>query len=509
MYTSDYPSLGSLHRLMAYWVLTGSLIAIVWLTRISLVCSLIRIIPPSNSLRPMSYIVMVISALTGIAIFIQRILLCHQDHGWQALPHPQCTSEHLAIMATEISLELFCDIITVALFLRAIIVLETETLNCWSLVVGSFFGALLMASGSIAHAVFLIPNTGILEPFTATVQAFSSLIATNFPAFIVFFSLLQHSRIDDLDKAREQEQKFYAQYKTVRLGNPFSFKDIGSPAKLRAFSPTSRRTSSFFSPQHPPDSVRCISPLPSPAPMTAAIKKPLRAVKRFSDAPSIKEPQPDAEEQYLTGFFEEEQQQVDRLRGRLRRPETSNFSNRMSPALCSSVDDDTLRISSFFRDISPSPDSPRIPPSIASTVDTDELSLSAYSILINSPTFGIHSVSFRGPLSSFCLGGNSALSEEITSLASSGSPTGPIARSLIKSPVSSTSAYSTSCYSQADSRGDFESGEVCFPRMPGPTYPMQPSSGNRCRSPFQLPVGILAAMQQKEIARHLSRPTPF
>ncbi|KAE9408838.1 hypothetical protein BT96DRAFT_624375 [Gymnopus androsaceus JB14] len=159
---------------VAYWVLSGTFIAIVWLTRLSLVCSLLRIIP--RSIRPIAYIASAVFSLMGIALFIQEITLCHSDTSWESLGgmNLQCSGNQ-AIMATEIALEFFSNIALVTMLIRIIAIFKTVALRRL-VILAILIGSLLISGGSIAHAVYLIQNTGLLARFTASIQASSSLI---------------------------------------------------------------------------------------------------------------------------------------------------------------------------------------------------------------------------------------------------------------------------------------------------------------------------------------------
>ncbi|KAE9408835.1 hypothetical protein BT96DRAFT_1013007 [Gymnopus androsaceus JB14] len=352
---TDYLGVGPLNqsqhnRLMAYWVLSGTFIAIVWLTRLSLVCSLLRIVP--RSIRPIAYIASAVFSLMGIALFIQEIMLCHSDTSWESLGgmNLQCSGNQ-AIMATEIALEFFSNIALVTMLIRIIAIFKTVALRRL-VILAILIGSLLISGGSIAHAVYLIQNTGLLARFTASIQASSSLIIINLQVLVVFFSLLTDPGREDPDNLSMRNRDS----QTALLSTSYARL---SGLKLRIGSPTE---SSFFTPEK--SSVYHLNPLPQ-----------LQCDRNSDSSQYSQETQPDEQGTRLSTFFSGDLHSAD---------------SRISSAMSSTTDGQATQLSTFFREhfrFDRANDKREKSPAIPSTLFSDDISLSRYPFLNRPPSF--------------------------------------------------------------------------------------------------------------------------
>ncbi|THU97126.1 hypothetical protein K435DRAFT_857928 [Dendrothele bispora CBS 962.96] len=181
----------------AYWAFSVMNISVIWLSRIGLSLTLIRISP--LDFRRLSYVTSVLLAMMGIALIAQRAVLCQLDSSWKSIADPQCNNT--VTLATTISSEFSSSLIMLFGIARTYAFSDNIRAARRGMFIALFIANCFLFAGSISHTVFLIQGQGdpedLLERFTFTVQSSVSLMFTNLPTTIAAVYLSFDKTIDD------------------------------------------------------------------------------------------------------------------------------------------------------------------------------------------------------------------------------------------------------------------------------------------------------------------------
>ncbi|KAJ4490407.1 hypothetical protein J3R30DRAFT_3277847 [Lentinula aciculospora] len=179
---TDIPGLGPLNqshsaRIVGYWLVSISFTCTLWSARISLIFSVIRLIPPLFILRRVSEWTAVIFILMWAGSLAQKTYICASDRAWYQLAAPQC---HLGtdVAIVELVTDLFADIALAVIPIRLLAGVGLSSDKRRMLYI-MFCASLLTSMVSIIHAVFLLGPSGLLEAITAQAEAGTALIVAN------------------------------------------------------------------------------------------------------------------------------------------------------------------------------------------------------------------------------------------------------------------------------------------------------------------------------------------
>ncbi|KAJ3967083.1 hypothetical protein EV361DRAFT_518191 [Lentinula raphanica] len=179
---TDIPGLGPLNephsaRIVAYWLVSITFTCTLWSARISLIFSVIRLIPPLFVLRRVSEGTAAIFFLMWAGSLAQKTYVCASDRSWYQLAAPQC---HLgtAVAIVELVTDIFADIALAVIPIRLLAGVGLSSDKRRMLYI-MFCASLLTSMVSIIHAVFLLGPSGLLEAITAQAEAGTALIVAN------------------------------------------------------------------------------------------------------------------------------------------------------------------------------------------------------------------------------------------------------------------------------------------------------------------------------------------
>ncbi|KAJ3782631.1 hypothetical protein GGU11DRAFT_793579 [Lentinula aff. detonsa] len=179
---TDTPGLGPLNeshsaRIVAYWLVSISFTCTLWSARISLIFSVIRLIPPLFVLRRVSEWTAVIFFLMWAGLLTQKTYVCASDRSWYQLAAPQC---HLGmdVAIVELVTDIFADVALAVIPIRLLAGVGLSSDKRRMLYI-MFCASLLTSIVSIIHAVFLLGPSGLLEAITAQAEAGTALIVAN------------------------------------------------------------------------------------------------------------------------------------------------------------------------------------------------------------------------------------------------------------------------------------------------------------------------------------------
>ncbi|KAJ3775565.1 hypothetical protein FB446DRAFT_387084 [Lentinula raphanica] len=161
----------------AYWLVSITFTCTLWSARISLIFSVIRLIPPLFVLRRVSEGTAAIFFLMWAGSLAQKTYVCASDRSWYQLAAPQC---HLgtAVAIVELVTDIFADIALAVIPIRLLAGVGLSSDKRRMLYI-MFCASLLTSMVSIIHAVFLLGPSGLLEAITAQAEAGTALIVAN------------------------------------------------------------------------------------------------------------------------------------------------------------------------------------------------------------------------------------------------------------------------------------------------------------------------------------------
>lgn len=178
-------------------MLTFDFTCSLWSARLSIIFSIMRVMPPMMTIRRVTQWFSVSFVLMWMALIIQKALHCTSDLSWEKEAKPQC---HLgrAIGITELSADFVSDVVLVALPLRLMWNLQLPTRQR-RLLITLFSASMMITLISIVHAVFVIGPAGFLEAISANIQIAVSLMVCNLAVVVRFFyRLFGYDASDDV-----------------------------------------------------------------------------------------------------------------------------------------------------------------------------------------------------------------------------------------------------------------------------------------------------------------------
>ncbi|KAJ3890869.1 hypothetical protein GG344DRAFT_88601 [Lentinula edodes] len=177
------PSMSQLTRVAGYYITSEGFYTIVWTSRLSILCTIIRIAPPGT----MRKILLVVGSLFGVMwIFLamQEIFICEREPDWKAAVPTQC---HLgkAVAITQLITDIIADLCLLIAPLRLF----------WNSMLPSghrmrlnivFSTCLLTTIVSLVHAYWIFANLGLNEIFTGIFETTISMIVASLNVLVGF-----------------------------------------------------------------------------------------------------------------------------------------------------------------------------------------------------------------------------------------------------------------------------------------------------------------------------------
>ncbi|KAG7091448.1 hypothetical protein E1B28_010482 [Marasmius oreades] len=179
---TDMPGVGPLNqprevRIVAYWMGALSFTNTLWASRMSIIFSVIRLIPPMMRLRRISNISAVLFILMWIGLLIQKTYICASNKYWYQRADPMCRLGH-GVATNEIITDSISDILLAVIPIRLLhgVSLQSDQRKMLYIIFGS---SLLITLVSAVHAIFVFGPSGRLEAITAQAQAATAIIVAD------------------------------------------------------------------------------------------------------------------------------------------------------------------------------------------------------------------------------------------------------------------------------------------------------------------------------------------
>ncbi|KAE9406582.1 hypothetical protein BT96DRAFT_1051323 [Gymnopus androsaceus JB14] len=144
---------GSPHmQIVLFWLDMTCFTVAVWCARISLMLSIVRLIPPLFTLRRISEWAAVSFSLICVGILTSKIYVCASDESWYNMPHPQCDLGKIAVG------QLHCLLTSAMSVVHSVFVIGSQSNNFEAL-------AVLIINEAEAGTALAIANLGVLTPY--------------------------------------------------------------------------------------------------------------------------------------------------------------------------------------------------------------------------------------------------------------------------------------------------------------------------------------------------------
>ncbi|KAA1467758.1 hypothetical protein DENSPDRAFT_351499 [Dentipellis sp. KUC8613] len=206
---TDVPGVGPLNRsrharIIAYWLVSICFTSVLWISRLSILLSIIRIIPAISNLYRVAQGSVILFVFCWAFLMGQKIYVCTHDRAWLHLHDPQC---HLGrgVGIAELVTDVISDAILLWLPMRLLWKLSM-TRSRYRLLLAIFSASILTTIVSIVHAVFLLGPSGLLEALTANVESATSMIVSSLAVVVSwFYRLIKRETSSNYDHDNDDE----------------------------------------------------------------------------------------------------------------------------------------------------------------------------------------------------------------------------------------------------------------------------------------------------------------
>ncbi|KAI0827124.1 hypothetical protein BC628DRAFT_1318849 [Trametes gibbosa] len=187
---SDTPATGPFHhslhaRVIGYYMLNVAFTCVLWASRMSILFSIIRLIPHLMAMRTHACISAVLFGMMWSALLIQKLVVCETNPAWKNSAGVQCVLGH-AVAALELATDFIGDFILVVMPMRLLWRIKLS-FGKKLLLQGIFSASMFTTIISIIHAVYVLGPDRNAEGIWAHVEASTALIVCNLAVLLTWF----------------------------------------------------------------------------------------------------------------------------------------------------------------------------------------------------------------------------------------------------------------------------------------------------------------------------------
>ncbi|KAG2157508.1 hypothetical protein DEU56DRAFT_897090 [Suillus clintonianus] len=180
--------------IIAYWLIMINFTIGLWASRLSMICSIVRLSPPTR-IRIVACCVAATFAAIAIALLIHKCWFCARNHDWEEIAPLSCSLASSVGIAQVIT-DFLSDITLVVLPAQILHQVKLPR-NQRILILSVFSGSLVTTSLSIAHAVFFIQADPILKILTGQLEmAFSVIVCNLLPIVTCLYKVFRSRDLD-------------------------------------------------------------------------------------------------------------------------------------------------------------------------------------------------------------------------------------------------------------------------------------------------------------------------
>ncbi|PIL27671.1 hypothetical protein GSI_10823 [Ganoderma sinense ZZ0214-1] len=187
---SDTPQVGPFHhgprvRILGYYMLNVAFTCVLWSARLSILFSIIRLIPYLMRLRVYATMAAVLFGCMWVALIILKITVCETHPEWKQTQGVQCVLGP-AVAGVELATDFIADVILVALPIRLLWNIKLSP-SRRALLTGIFSASMFTTIVSIVHGVFVFSSNRNAEGIWAHVLASTAMIVANLAVLVIWF----------------------------------------------------------------------------------------------------------------------------------------------------------------------------------------------------------------------------------------------------------------------------------------------------------------------------------
>ncbi|KAI0777246.1 hypothetical protein BD413DRAFT_467318 [Trametes elegans] len=201
---SDTPATGPFHhspyvRMIGYYMLNVSFTCVLWASRMSILCSIIRLIPYLMAMRVHAIVCAFVFGMMWIALIIQKIVVCETKPEWKHSPGVQCVLGH-AVGGLELGTDFLADIILVLLPTRLLWRIRLSATKR-ALLMGIFSASMFTTIVSVVHGVYVFSSNRNAEGILAHIEASTALMVCNLAVLVPWMMRALGHRTEDSEGA--------------------------------------------------------------------------------------------------------------------------------------------------------------------------------------------------------------------------------------------------------------------------------------------------------------------
>ncbi|KAG2752638.1 hypothetical protein P692DRAFT_20855327 [Suillus brevipes Sb2] len=180
--------------IIAYWLLMINFTIGLWSSRLSMICSIVRLSPPTR-IRTVACCAAAAFGAIAIALLIHKCWFCARYHDWETIAPLSCSLAP-SVGITQVISDFLSDMTLVVLPARILHQIKVPR-NHRILILSVLSCSLITTLLSIVHAVFFIQADPILKILTAQLEMAVSLIVCNLlPVVICLYKGLRSKDLD-------------------------------------------------------------------------------------------------------------------------------------------------------------------------------------------------------------------------------------------------------------------------------------------------------------------------
>ncbi|KAH7925791.1 hypothetical protein BV22DRAFT_1104749 [Leucogyrophana mollusca] len=172
-------------HVVSLWLTLLSYTCLIWSARLSIVFSVIRIMPPARAVRVPAYTAAVSFGIMWMLAVASKAYVCGRDTSWYQEVMIQCPLT-VSIGLIELTTDLISDVILVAMPLRLLWRVKLPR-NQRIMILSIFSMSILCCFVSIIHVVFLLPAPSFMAGMTADIEGAVGLIVCNLLVIVTYF----------------------------------------------------------------------------------------------------------------------------------------------------------------------------------------------------------------------------------------------------------------------------------------------------------------------------------
>ncbi|KAE9406563.1 hypothetical protein BT96DRAFT_221598 [Gymnopus androsaceus JB14] len=210
-------------EIVQFWVGLICFTLAVWCARISLMLSIIRLIPPLFTLRRISEWAVVSFSLICVGILTPKIYVCASYQSWRDMLDSQCNLR-LKLAIGELITDLVADITLVVIPIRLLGYVNLPK-DKWRMLIVIFGASLLTSAMSVVHSVFLVDSVShsydhFIIPIAAELELGTALTVANLGVLTPFLTRLLGKHDGDIDS------KPYTHYPSIQTNGDIRMRRV-------------------------------------------------------------------------------------------------------------------------------------------------------------------------------------------------------------------------------------------------------------------------------------------